>query len=55
VSGELTLTCLVCGQEVDSELLAAFIRNAPSGCPFCDDDVAEAIRVHLAERRKRVA
>jgi hypothetical protein len=52
---EVSVTCLVCGQEVDLELLMALPKDAPFGCPFCDEDVAEAIRFYLAERRKRVA
>jgi hypothetical protein len=52
---ELTITCLVCGQDVDLQLLMALPRDAPFGCPYCDEDVAEAIRAYLAERRQAVA
>ena len=52
---ELTITCLVCDQDFDLQLLMALPKNAPFGCPYCDEDVAEAIRVYHAERRKAVA
>jgi hypothetical protein len=52
---ELTITCLVCGQDVDLQLLMALPKDAPFGCPYCDEDVAEAIRAHHAERRREVA
>jgi hypothetical protein len=52
---ELTITCLVCGQEVDLDLLMALPKNAPFGCPYCDEEVADAIRSYHAERRKHVA
>ena len=52
---ELTITCLVCGQDVDLQLLMALPKNAPFGCPYCDEDVADAIRAYLAERRQAAA
>jgi hypothetical protein len=52
---ELAITCLVCGQDVDLQLLMALPKDAPFGCTSCDEDVAEAIRAYLAERRQAVA
>jgi len=52
---QLTITCLVCGQEVDLPLLMNLPKDAPFGCPYCDEEVAEAIRTYLADRRKQVA
>ena len=51
----LTITCLVCGQEVDLELLMALPKDAPFGCPYCDEDVADSIRAYHAERQRAVA
>ena len=51
----LTITCLVCGQDVDLQLLMALPKDAPFGCPFCDEEVAEAIRAHHAARWRAVA
>ena len=52
---ELTITCLVCGQDVDLQLLMALPKDAPFGCPYCDEDVAETIRAYHAERRREAA
>ena len=52
---ELIVKCLVCGQDVDLQLLMALPKDAPFGCPYCDEDVAEAIRADYAERRRAVA
>ena len=52
---ELTITCLVCGQEVDLQLLMALPRDAPFGCPYCDEEVAEAVRAEHARRRRAAA
>lgn len=52
---ELTVTCLVCGQDVDPQLLMVLPTDAPFGCPCCDEDVAEAIRAYHAERQRAVA
>jgi len=52
---DLTVTCLVCGQDVDLQLLMALPKDAPFGCPYCDEDVAEAIRAHHAARLRAVA
>jgi len=51
----LTITCLVCGRDVDLQLLMALPKDAPLGCPLCDEDVAEAIRDHHAARWRAVA
>ena len=50
---ELTVTCLVCGQEVDLQLLMALPKDAPFGCPYCDEEVAEAIRADHRRRRRK--
>lgn len=52
---ELTITCLVCGQDIDLQLLMALPKDAPFGCPFCDENVAEAIRAYHAEMQRAVA
>jgi len=52
---ELTVTCLVCGQDVDLQLQMALSKDAPFGCPYCDEEVAEAIRAHHAARWRKVA
>jgi hypothetical protein len=52
---ELTVACLVCGQDVDLQLLMALPKDAPFGCPYCDEEVAEAIRVDHAKRRQAAA
>lgn len=52
---QLTITCLECGQEVDVPLLMDLPKDAPFGCLYGDEEVAEAIRTYLAERRKQVA
>ena len=52
---ELTVTCLVCGQDVDLQLQMALPKDAPFGCPYCDEEVAEAIRAEHAKRRRAAA
>jgi len=52
---ELTITCLVCGQEIDLQLLMALPEDAPLGCPYCDEDVAEAILAYHAKRLRAAA
>jgi endogenous inhibitor of DNA gyrase (YacG/DUF329 family) len=52
---DLTITCPVCGQVVDLPLLMSLPKDAPLGCPNCDEEVAAAIRAYLAERRQAVA
>jgi hypothetical protein len=52
---ELMVTCLVCGQEVDLQLQIALPKDAPFGCPYCDEEVAEAIRADRTKRRQAVA
>ena len=52
---ELTVACLVCGQDVDLQLLMALPKDAPFGCPYCVEAVAEAIRADHAKRRQAAA
>ena len=52
---ELIVKCLVCGQDVDLQLQMALPQDAPFGCPYCDEEVAEAIRAEHARRRRAAA
>ena len=52
---ELTVTCLVCGQDVDLQIQMALPKDAPFGCPYCDEEVAEAIRAEHAKRWRAAA
>ena len=46
---ELTVTCLVCGQDVDLARQLELEPDAPFGCPYCDPEVAEAIGLHFPQ------
>lgn len=52
---ELAITCHVCGQEVDLPLLMSLPKDAPFGCPYCDEEVADAIRAYIVEKHRAAA